>query len=134
TTTVTTRAFYDGFGRLVETRSPAPAGQDVVRYAFHDAAGRLAFESLPYFVAAYTGPPGSGAYSIPDSTQAGTSYTHDGLGRRLASTDALSHTSTNSYSVVCGAAGTGDAACYEQTASVDPNGHRGVALADALGR
>jgi len=31
TTTATSRAFYDGFGHLVETRSPAPGSKDVVQ-------------------------------------------------------------------------------------------------------
>lgn len=33
THTRTTRAFYDGAGRLVETRAPGPGGQDVIVYA-----------------------------------------------------------------------------------------------------
>jgi hypothetical protein len=31
TAPATSRAFYDGLGRLVETRSPGPAGQDVTK-------------------------------------------------------------------------------------------------------
>src|SRR5205807_1710636 len=94
TTTVTSRGFYDGLGHLVETRRPAPGGQDVVRYSFYDVSQRLAFESVPYFVAAYTGGAGAAAYSIPDSSQAGTSHTFDGLGRATSTTDALSHRSS----------------------------------------
>jgi YD repeat-containing protein len=41
TTTTTSRAFYDGLGHLVETRSPAPGGQDVVRYSFYDVSQRF---------------------------------------------------------------------------------------------
>jgi YD repeat-containing protein len=132
-TTVTSRAFYDGLGHLVETRSPAPGGQDVVRYSFYDPSQRLAFESVPYFVSAYSGGPGSAAYSIPDSNQAGTTFTYDGLGRTTSSTDALSHRSTTSYSTVCNAPGT-DAGCYEQKLSVDRDGHQGGVLGDAFGR
>jgi YD repeat-containing protein len=134
TTTATSRAFYDGLGHLVETRSPAPGGQDVVRYSYYDLSQRLAFQSVPYFVSAYTGGPGSAAYSVPDTTQAGTSYAYDGLGRVTSSTDALSFQSRKSYSVVCSPAGTGDAGCYEQTLSIDPNGHQGSTLVDGLGR
>jgi RHS repeat-associated protein len=134
TTTATSRAFYDGLGHLVETRSPAPGGQDVVRYSFYDASQRLAFQSAPYLVAAYTGGLGAAAYSIPDSTQAGTTTTYDGLGRVLASTDALSFQSRKSYAVACNAAGTSDAGCYEQTLSVDARGHQGGTLVDGLGR
>jgi RHS repeat-associated protein len=134
TTTVTARSFYDGLGHLVETRTPAPGGQDVVRYSLYDAAERQVFQSVPYLVAAYTGGAGSAAFSIPDSTQAGTTYAYDGLGRQTSTTDALSDHGTSAYSVVCGAAGTGDNACNEQTLTVDGNGHQGGTLADALGR
>jgi RHS repeat-associated protein len=135
TTAVTSRAFYDGLGHLVETRTPAPGGQDVVRYAFYDASQRLAFQSVPYLVAAYTGGPGAAAYSLPDETAAGTTITaYDGLGRVLTSRDPLSFQSSKSYAVVCGAAGTGDTTCYEQTLTVDGKSHQGGTLVDGLGR
>jgi len=99
---------------------------------------------VPYFVAAYSGGPGAAAFSVPDSTQPGTTYDgtqgttttgkYDGLGRLLISTDALGNTSTKTYAVVCAAAGTGDTGCYAQTLSVDPKGHQSGTLADALGR
>lgn len=132
--TATTRSFYDGLGNLVETRSPAPNGQDVVQYSFYDASDRLAFESVPYLVAAYTGSPGQSAYSIPDSTQAGTTYGYDGLDRPTSTTDALSETTTDTYSIACGASGTNDSGCYEQDLTVDPNGHQSGTLTDAMGR
>lgn len=134
TTTVTDRAFYDGWGHLVETRVPAPNNQDVVRFSFFDKSNRQAFQSISYFVGAYTGGPGSSAYSIPDTSQPGTSYTYDGLGRVTSTKDALSNLTSNSITVACNAAGTGDSACYEQTLSVDPLGHQAGQLVDALGR
>lgn len=134
TTVITYRAFYDGMGHLVETRSPGPGGKDVVQYSFFDPSQRLVFKSIPYFVTSYTGAPGSAAYSIPDSTVAGTSYSYDGLGRATSMTDALSEKTTQAYSVVCNAAGTSDTACYEQTMSVDPLSHQSGVLVDALGR
>jgi RHS repeat-associated protein len=134
TTTATSRAFYDGLGHLVETRSPAPGGQDIVNYSFYNPSQPQLFKSLPYLVSAYTGGPGAAAYSIPDSTVAGTTSTYDGLGRLLTSTDALSFRTGKSYSVVCSPAGTGDPGCYEQTLSVDANGHQGGSLVDGLGR
>jgi RHS repeat-associated protein len=134
TTTTTSRAFYDGLGHLVETRSPAPGGQDIVRYSFFNPSQPQLFQSVPYPVSAYTGAPGAAAYSIPDSTVAGTTSTYDGLGRLLSSADALSFQTGKSYSVVCSPAGTGDSGCYEQTLSVDPNGHQGGSLVDGLGR
>lgn len=150
TTTSTTRRFYDGFDRLVETRTAAPGSQDVVQYAYYDESERLIFSSVPYFVPAYTGAAGSAAFAVPDSNQPGTSYYYlnpaagqayvggyDGLGRPTIATDPQSSTTTISYTIVCGptvAPGTTDTACYEQTAAVDPNGHQRASLADAFGR
>jgi RHS repeat-associated protein len=134
TTTVTYRSFYDGLGHLVETRAPAPGGQDVVQSYYYDPSQRLVFNSVPYFVTAYSGAPGSAAYSIPDSTQAGTSYSFDGIGRTTSVTDALSNRTATGYTVACNAAGTGDSACYEQIATVDPLGHQSGALTDGLHR
>jgi RHS repeat-associated protein len=136
TTTVTSRSFYDGWGHLVETRSPAPNGQDVVQYYYYDPSGRQVFASVQYFVAAYTGVPGAAAYSLPDSTQAGTSLSYTSL---LSSsvTDALSHTSTSSSAVVCNQqtpSGSTDSACYVQSSAIDPLGHKQSSLMDALGR
>jgi RHS repeat-associated protein len=135
TTTVTSRAFYDGLGHLVETRSPAPGGQDVVRYTFYDPSQRQVLQSVPYLVTAYTGGPGPAAYSIPDSTQAGASSTYDGLGRVTSTTDALSNRSATAYSTVCGPAGVGgDFGCYSQTLAVDANQHQTGTLVDTFGR
>jgi len=134
TTTVTSRAFYDGWGHLVETRVPAPNSQDVVRYALYDASGRLAQESVPYFVAVYSGGPGAAAYSIPDSSQPVSTHAYDGLGRLTSTTDPLLDRTSNTISVVCNAPGTGDTACYEQTLTVDALGHQGGGLVDAFGR
>jgi RHS repeat-associated protein len=134
-TYATYRAFYNGLGQLVETRSPAPNGQDVVQYRYYDSSGRLITESISYFVAAYTGGPGSAAYSTPDANQAITRYTYDGLDRAISTTDALSHTTSFSSTVVCNAAGTGDPnSCYELAKTVDPLGHQSTALIDSFGR
>src|SRR5690348_4356693 len=102
-TTVVSRAFYDGYGNLVETRAAAPGGQDVVRYRNYDVAGRPIFDSNAYFVAAYTGAPGAAAFAVPDSTQVGTSTAYDGQGRVLSVTDALSDATTTTYAIVCNA-------------------------------
>ncbi len=71
--TVTQRSFYDGLGRLVETRTPAPNSKDVVRYTFYDSSGHPYFGSNAYFVTAYTGAPGAAAFSTPDVAQVGIS-------------------------------------------------------------
>ena len=128
--TLTSRSFYDGWGRLVETRTPGVNNQDVVRYAVYDASGRLAKQSNPYFVAS-----GSG-YSPPDLAQKATAYGYDVLGRPTSTTDALGNTSTIFRGSVCNVSlpGTPDPGCYEETVSTDANHHQRVSLADALGR
>ena len=108
TTTVTDRAFYNGWGRLVETRSPVPANQDVVQYTLSDDAGRPVFSSVRYFVTAYTGGPGAAAFAPPDTSQPGTSTAYDNL-RTTTVKDALSFPTTSTASVGCGLFG--DSAC-----------------------
>jgi RHS repeat-associated protein len=132
-TTTITRAFYDGEGRLVETRAPGPVGKDVVAYAYYDTAGRQIFKSNPYFVTAYTGVPGPVAYSIPDSTQPGTSTSYGNL-RTTSVADPNSHTTTTTQSVICGVAGTSDTGCYVQSMVVDANGHERATLTGGLGK
>lgn len=133
--TVTTRRFYDGEGHLIETRSPAPtAGQDLVTYATYDFAGRLSFQSLPYTATAYTGAPGSTAFSVPDASQSGTSYTYPNR-RETDAKDPLSYTSKMLAAVACSLAGLGsDTACYAETIGIDRLNHQSMALSDALGR
>ena len=63
--TVTSRSFYDGYGRLIETRTAAPGGQDIVQYAEYDTSGRPVLASVPYFVAAYTRRAGRGGVRGP---------------------------------------------------------------------
>jgi YD repeat-containing protein len=133
TTTITVRAFYDGFGRLVETRTPGPNNQDVVCYRYYDPSGRDVNDSIQYFVAAYTGGPGAAAYSIPDGTQPGTSASYPShLSGSV--TDALSNTATESSSVICSPSGVSDTACYVQRTTIDPLGHKQSSFTDALGR
>ena len=63
-----------------------------------------------------------------------TTMTYDGMGRTKQVTDPLSHVGQTSYNIICNAAGTSDAACYEQTLATDPNSHRQGTLVDGLGR
>lgn len=126
--TVTARNFYDGYGRLIETRSAAPGGQDVVTYAQYDTSGRQTLTSMPYFVAAYSGAPGAAAFATPDTTQAHSYLTYTSL-LAMTTTDPLGNSSTASASVICAPSGTGgDSACYAQTTSVDANGHKSASL------
>jgi hypothetical protein len=55
--TVMLRHFYDGWGHEVETRRPASYGSnfDGVQFTMYDVLGRVAEQSMPYFVTAYTG-------------------------------------------------------------------------------
>jgi RHS repeat-associated protein len=132
-TTTTTRAFYDGEGRLVETRAPGFNGQDVVTYAYYDVAGRQVAKSNPYFVPTSSGIPGPAAYSIPDSTQPGATTSYANL-RTTSATDANSHTTTSTASVICGVAGTSDSGCYAQSMMVDANGHARSMLTGGVGK
>jgi len=124
---VTTRNFYDGQGHLVETRTPAPGGNDVVVFSVYDKSQRLVFRSIPYFVTSGTG------YSTPNYNQPGTTYTYDGLGRQLTATDALSDQTTTAYNVVI-RAGSPDGQPYEETDTYDPLNHFSASLVDAWGR
>src|SRR5437660_551967 len=130
--TVTTRGFYDGEGRLIETRVSGPNNQDVVTYVNYDVMGRKIFTSNPYFVTAYTGPAGPAAFSIPDSSQPGSSMAYPTL-RQTNVTDALSQTTTTTASVQCGVAGTSDTGCYMLSTIIDANSHQQSALTDGLG-
>lgn len=137
--TVTIRAFYDGEGRLIETRAPGPVGQDVVTFAEYDTAGRQIFKSNPYFVTAYTGTPGAAAYSIPDSTQPGTTTNYApnaGITtlRTTSVTDPNSHVTTTTNNVICGVSGTSDTGCYKESMVVDANGHESSTLIGGLGK
>jgi RHS repeat-associated protein len=133
TTTVTNRAFYDGENRQIETRSPAPGGQDVVQYVVYDTNGKAITKSVPYFVPAYTGNPGVNAFSIPDTSQAVTTSTYDGLGRTLTTSDPLTQVTTTAYIVDCGYV-SGDGNCYERTVTTDAKSHRTMSLLDGLAR
>jgi len=133
TSTIITRSFYDGLGRLIETRTPAPStGNDLVAFAQYDASGRLTWQSLPYSVPAYSGT--GSAFAVPDTTQPHNTYTYDGLGRVLHATDPLGHLTAHSYtlgSAIFGVhGGNGDLV----TNTVDANGHRTDVWTDPFGR
>jgi YD repeat-containing protein len=132
--TITSRAFYDGYGNLIETRDPGPNGQDVVRYRVFDVSGRDVKDSIPYFVASYSGGPGAAAFATPDSNQHGTLTAYDGLGRALTVTDPLGGVTTTSYITECGWDAPSDPACYAVTFTYDPLQHQTLALSDGLGR
>jgi len=122
-TTVTTRAFYDGWGKVAETRVPVDSSHDVVTYTTYDAREEAIFTSRPYYVGS-----GSG-YSAPDSTQLGSSAVYDAAGRQTQNTDPAGAMTTTSYLQVTGP----DSATYLGTQVVDANHHQIETLTDPLG-
>jgi YD repeat-containing protein len=102
TTTATSRAFYDGMGHPVETRSPAPGGHDVVRDSLYDVSQGLTAQSMPYLVTAYTGGPGAAAIRSRTPASRQTSYSYHALGRTLVTRDALSIGTTRSHAGYAG--------------------------------
>lgn len=87
-TITTTRQWFDGMGRLVETQSPGPnefskvpaIGSLLVTYTLYDSMVRATTTSLPYAIAnRATG------YGTPDLTQARTVTSYDSLGRATSS-------------------------------------------------
>jgi len=135
TTTITSRAFFDGSGHLSETRTPGPNNQDAVQFAVYECMGHRFFLSQPFFVPAYTGAPGSAAFFIDTQhSSVGTSTSYDGLGRLTSTYDALSAQTVITFSVICGPAGTGDTACYDAATTIDADKHKNIRFQDALQR
>ncbi|HEU5440864.1 MAG TPA: hypothetical protein VFU88_16380, partial [Ktedonobacterales bacterium] len=140
--TVTSATYYDGWGRPVEAVTPeAQSGSTctfAVQYTMYDSAGRVSFQSDPYFT---TGLQPQGVcmprYMRPDRTQPGSSTEYDGLDRTIKSYDAFQHLTSTSYSEAqpaAGAANVTDTAWYEATTVVDANGHQRSQLTDGFGR
>ncbi len=144
-TTTTSKAWYDGMGRLVETQSPGPnqfskvpaIGSLLVNYTIYDSMGRATTQSLPYAIAttATTG------YATPDLTQARTVTSYDAQGRSQGSVTysnngTIVESSTTNYTVAQGLPGfTVDSSTpFEQTISLDAYNHQDVSYMDALGR
>jgi RHS repeat-associated protein len=142
-TTVTSATYSDGWGRPVETVSPAPnirqgTGTDCqfdVQYTLYDPTGRTLFSSVPY-LAIGSCTSGTPPYFAPDTAQAGTSYTYDGLGRTTSVTDPLGKRTTFTYTIdrTQGANVTDTSSWYLATTTTDPKGHQSVQLSDAFGQ
>ncbi len=140
TTTVTSRGFYNGLGQLVETRTPGPNNQDVIVNTAYDVMGHKAYQSLPYFVPAYTGAPGSAAYYVPQVngqgqfTQAGGTWQYNGMDQVTVATDANSATTTTTYTTSCTVENfNGLYYCFVVDTTVDANSHQTQAIYDARG-
>ena len=94
-----TYSFYDGLGRLIQSKSPAQdvplTGQprqiisDIVKF---DSRGQIKESYFPYFVNA------SSHYEIPTYTTAHTTFNYDCLGRLIQSTNPDLTYSTINYS------------------------------------
>ncbi|ANV99357.1 hypothetical protein LMTR13_03350 [Bradyrhizobium icense] len=113
-TTTEAHEYYDGLGRLIQTRKSSPtAGIYSVTDRVYDVMGRLASTSLPYF--------SSGSASTSPSTNSAlyTNYTYDPLQRVTRISNAVGDT-TNTY--------------YQwKTSTVDPNSHLKDLIVDAFG-
>ena len=67
--------FYDGFANLVQLKSPADYGQQVVKNLFYDGLSRVSSEQNPYFDAFST------TLSNLSNQTNRTKYNYDSLGR-----------------------------------------------------
>ncbi len=119
---LTTYEFYDGLGRLIESKSPAEADpltggarQIVSGIVTYDQRGQVKEKYLPYFV------PASADYVAPTYETPHVSFTYDALGRVVQVTNP-----DGSYSSVT----------YDQfkKTTTDENGHYRTEYYDAYSR
>ena len=117
--TISATSFYDGLGRLVESKSPAPTvaqGYIVSGQTVYDNRGLPTIKYLPYFTNNDLNTLDAINASIPSAQQS-----YDPMGRVL--------TKTNPD-------GTYSSTAYNQwtTTTTDENGHQQVSFVDAFGR
>lgn len=67
--------FYDGFGRLIQTKEEAENGNQIVQDTYYDKLSRVNKQSNPYIATFSTG------YSTPDTSVSGINYSYDALNR-----------------------------------------------------
>jgi len=113
-TTVDTYRYYDGLGRLIQTRKSATdAGIYKVSDQLYNNVGLVQKQSLPYFASSST-------KSTPTTTAAlFTTFSYDPLGRVITTADAVG-TTTNYYN-------------NWKTTVTDPNGNQKDTYHDAYG-
>jgi YD repeat-containing protein len=109
-------SFVDGFGRTIQTKTPAPDGTNqIVKDTKYNSRGLAETVSVPYLK------PTSTAYSVPDTTVKKMTTLYDPLRRvsQITNTD-----------------GTYSSILYDKwtTTQIDPNGHKKVETRDAFGR
>jgi RHS repeat-associated protein len=76
-----TMYFYDGFGRLIQIKSAAADGEQIVTDVEYDANSRISSESNPYFAEF------SKNYRTPDLSIPRVSYSYDALNRVIFATN-----------------------------------------------
>lgn len=108
--------FVDGFGRTVQTKTPASDGTNqIVTDTTYNSRSLVETVSIPYLK------PTTSTYSTPDTTVKKTTTLYDSLRRvsQITKTD-----------------GTYSSVLYDKwtTTAIDPNGHKKVQVRDALGR
>ncbi|GCE23180.1 hypothetical protein KDK_69800 [Dictyobacter kobayashii] len=149
TQTVTTQQWYDGQGRLIETKAPGPnlwskvpkISSTLITYTIYDydSTGRARItKSLPYAISALSGT----GYIAPNLAQARTVTIYDGLGRPLGSvtyqdTSTIVLSTSVSYQVANALPGftkEQSTTPFERTITVDAYNHQQVSYTDALGR
>ena len=79
--TLDTYKFYDGFGRLIQTKTESPNSKQIVVDSYYDEFGRIKEQSNPYFVTF------SENYSTPNTTVSRTKFTYDILDRIIKVTN-----------------------------------------------
>ncbi|UMX48274.1 MAG: FG-GAP-like repeat-containing protein [Candidatus Nealsonbacteria bacterium DGGOD1a] len=89
-TAVTGYSYYDGLGRLIQTKKSARKGNFETKDFAYDNRGNLQKESLPYFTA------NSAKTSPTTNSLLYTTYSYDALGRKTSVANALG-TTTYSY-------------------------------------
>jgi hypothetical protein len=111
-------SFYDGLGRLQQSRAPYVSGQQSVQNVIYDARGQVIKQFAPAAegYAAYFSRV-EGVWNTRPATQA----TYDTLGRPLTQTGTDNQVSTFAYRGLA-------------TAALDANGHQRVSVADLFGR
>ena len=80
--------YYDGFGNLIQTKSPAENSQQITIDIYYDPQKKVIRQSIPYFSQETTN------YSSPNLTTLGINYTYDVLDRIIQIRN-IDGTSTN---------------------------------------
>ena len=73
--TLDTYKFYDGFGRLIQSKTESASNKQVVVDYYYDDSGRIIKQSNPYFVSATQN------YTLANASVPFTLYQYDPLGR-----------------------------------------------------